>query len=140
MSTADASEPSRRPGRPRKWANEAERVRAYRQRKAEEHASVDELRVERRILKRQLSAALRGRTRAEAALERAIARIERLESDLERTQEHVRSTEADLVFARSRIRELLERHDPAALVATRQPALSRQQRRAMERNQRKRKG
>lgn len=138
MSTADAPEPSRGPGRPRKWANEAERVRAYRQRKAEEHASVDELRVERRVLKRQLSDALRGRTRAEAALGRATARIERLESDLERTQEHLRSTEADLAFARSRIRELLERHDPTALVTMRQPALSRQQRRAMERNQRKR--
>lgn len=113
-------------------------MRAYRQRKAEEHASVDELRVERRVLKRQLSDALRGRARAETALERATARVERLEAELERTQEHARSTEADLAFARSRIRELLERHDPSALVAMRQPALSRQQRRAMERSKRKR--
>ena len=139
MSAADPPEPSRRPGRPRKWANEAERVRAYRQRKAEEHANVDELRVERRVLKRKLSDALRGRARAEAALERAMARIERLESDLERTEASLRSTETDLAFARSRIRELLERHDPAALVTTREPGLSRQQRRAMERNKRKRK-
>jgi hypothetical protein len=114
-------------------------VRAYRQRKAEEHASVDELRVERRVLKRQLSDALRGRARAEAALQRAAARVERLESDLDRTQASLRSTEADLAFARSRIRELLEGHDPAALVATREPGLSRQQRRAKERNERKRK-
>jgi hypothetical protein len=139
MSIGDAPEPARRPGRPRKWANEAERVRAYRRRKAEEHASVDELRVERRVLKRQLSDALRGRTRAEAALERATTRVERLESDLERTQAQLRTTEADLAFARSRNRELLKRHDPAALVPSREPGLSRQQRRAMERNERKRK-
>lgn len=113
-------------------------MRAYRQRKAEEHANVDELRVERRVLKRQLSDALRGRARAEAALQRATARIEGLESDLERTQASLRSTEADLAFARSRIRELLERHDPAP-VTPREPALSRQQRRAMERNERRRK-
>ena len=114
-------------------------MRAYRQRKAEEHAGVDELRVERRVLKRQLSDALRGRARAEAALLRATARIESLESDLERTQASLRSTEADLAFARSRIRDLLERHDPSAPTSTREPGLSRQQRRAKERNERKRK-
>jgi len=113
-------------------------VRAYRQRKAEEHANVDELRVERRVLKRQLSDALRGRARAEAALQRATARIESLESDLERSQASLRNTEADLAFARSRVRELLERHDPAP-GTPREPALSRQQRRAMERNERRRK-
>lgn len=105
MSTAEAPEPPRGPGRPRKWSNEAERVRAYRQRKAEEHASVDELRVERRVLKRRLSDALRGRTRAEAALERAAARIASLESDLERTQARLRNAEADLASAQSRVRE-----------------------------------
>ncbi|MDQ3574525.1 MAG: hypothetical protein M3378_07605 [Actinomycetota bacterium] len=113
-------------------------MRAYRQRKAEEHASVDELRAERRVLKRQLSDALRGRARAEAALQRAAARIESLESDLERTQARLRSTEADLAFARSRIRELPERHDPAAPTTTREPGPNRQQRRAKERNERKR--
>lgn len=114
-------------------------MRAYRQRKAEEHASVDELRAERRVLKRHLSDAVRGRTRAEAALERAAARIPSLESDLDRTQAQLRSTEADLTFARSRIRELLERHDPAVLVTSREPGFGRQQRRAMDRNERKRK-
>lgn len=95
--------------------------------------------MERRVLKRQLSDALRGRNRAEAALERATKRIESLESDLERTQAQLRSIEVDLALARSRIGELLERHDPAALVTTRDPGLSRQPRRAMERNERKRK-
>jgi hypothetical protein len=113
-------------------------VRAYRQRKAEEHASADELRVERRVLKRQLSDALRGRARAEAALERALKRIEVLEGELERMDARRRRAEADLGFARSKILELLERHDPAALVTTREPGLSRQQRRAMERNKDKR--
>jgi chromosome segregation ATPase len=113
-------------------------VRAYRRRKAEEHANVDELRVERRVLKRQLSDALRGRARAEAALQRATARIESLESDLERTQARLRSTEADLAFARSRIRGLLEQRGTAAPATSPEPTLSRQQRRAMERDERRR--
>lgn len=66
------------------WANEAERVRVYRQRKAEEQADVDQLRVERRQLRRQLSDAVRGRTRAEAAAERAESRAESLTSEVER--------------------------------------------------------
>lgn len=131
-------EPSRGPGRPRKWANEAERVRAYRQRKAEEHASVDELRVERRLLRRQLSDAIRGRTHAETALDRARRRVDALESDLERVRSELRRSEADLEFARSRIRELLKRHDPSALATKREPGLSREQRRAMECNKRQR--
>lgn len=139
MSTADAPEPPRGPGRPRKWANEAERVRAYRQRKAEEHVSVDELRLERRVLKRQLSDALRGRARAESALARATARIESLESALERTEARLRSTETDLACAQSHFRELLEQRGPAAQASSPEHALSRQQRRARERNERKRK-
>lgn len=114
-------------------------MRAYRQRKAEEHASVDELRVERRILKRQLSDALRGRARSETALARATARIENLESALERTQARLQNTEMDLAFAQSRFRELLEQPVPAAPVTSHGPTLSRQQRRAMERDERKRK-
>jgi predicted nucleic acid-binding Zn-ribbon protein len=136
--SAGEDEERRGPGRPRKWVNEAERVRAYRQRKAEEHASADGLRVERRVLKRQLSDALRGRTRAEAALDHATTRIEALEAELERTRAKSRKVEADLGSARSKMRELLEKHDPAALVTTREPGLGREQRRAMERNKRKR--
>lgn len=114
-------------------------MRAYRQRKAEEHASVDELRVERRVLKRQLSDALRGRARAETALERATARIESLESALERTQARLRKAETDLASAQSRFRELREQRGPAVPVISPEPAPSRQQRRAMDRNERKRK-
>lgn len=113
-------------------------MRAYRQRKVEEHASVDEMRVERRVLKRQLSDALRGRARAETALERATARIESLESALERTQARLLKTETDLASAQSRLRELLEQRRPSAPVPSPDPALSRQQRRARERNERKR--
>jgi len=138
VTASDGAEERRGPGRPRKWANEAERVRAYRQRKAEEHASVDELRAERRVLKRQLSDATRGRARAEAALNRATKQIEALEAELDRTRARTRRAEADLGFARSKIRELLEKHDPAVLVTVREPGISRQQRRAMERNERKR--
>jgi chromosome segregation ATPase len=138
VTAADGVEERRGPGRPRKWASEADRVRAYRQRKAEEHASADELRVERRVLKRQLSDATRGRARAEAALDRATKQIEALEAELERTRARTRRAESDLGFARSKIRELLEKHEPAALVTSREPGISRQQRRAMERNKRKR--
>ena len=113
-------------------------MRAYRERKAEEHASVDELRVERRTLKRQLSDATRGRARAEAALERETKRAERLEAELERARDRLRAVEADLRWARSKNRELVERYDPAALITTREPGLGRQQRRAMQRNKRKR--
>jgi hypothetical protein len=62
-----------------------------------------------------------------------------LESALERTQARLRNTETDLASAQSRFRELLEQRGPAAPVASSEPALSRQQRRAMERNERKRK-
>jgi hypothetical protein len=112
-------------------------VRAYRQRKADEHANVDELRVERRVLKRQLSDAIRGRARAEAALDRATTRIQRLEFELERSAARHRRAEVDLGFARSKIQKL-QQHDPIALISSREPGLSREQRRAMERNKRKR--
>lgn len=101
MPTADVPQERRGPGRPQKWATEAERVRAYRQRKAEEHANVDELRVERRTLKRQLSDALRGRQRAEAALERAAKRAVVLEADLERTREQLHKAHQEIGWLRS---------------------------------------
>lgn len=101
-------------------------MRAYRQRKAEEHASVDELRVERRALKRHLSDALRGRAREESALARAAARIESLESTLERTQARLQTAQTDLASAQSRFRELLEQRVSAATVSSPEPALSRQ--------------
>src|SRR4051812_46121444 len=79
MSAAPREE-GRGPGRPRKWATEAERARAYRDRKAAEHADVKELRRERRILKQKLAAAARGRDRAEAVADRAAMRVADLEA------------------------------------------------------------
>ncbi len=96
------------------------------------------LRVERRTLKRKLSDATRGRARAEAALERETKRAERLQHEVARLRARVRTLEADLGWARSKCTELLERYEPSALVTTPGPGLSRQQRRAMERNKRKR--
>lgn len=98
MTTSEAPQNRRGPGRPRKWATEAERARAYRQRKAEEHAGADELRVERRVLKRQLSDAVRGRKRAEVAAQRSTARAEALTDDLARAQEQL--TRARLEISR----------------------------------------
>jgi peptidoglycan hydrolase CwlO-like protein len=57
----------RGPGRPRKWVNDAERVRAYRARKAAEQASVDELRRDRRRLRREVTALATKLDRAERA-------------------------------------------------------------------------
>lgn len=101
MTAADSSE-QRGPGRPRKWATEAERARAYRERKAEEHASADELRVERRTLKRQLSDAVRGRQRAEEALRRENARAERLAAELERARKQLGDAQATINSLRQR--------------------------------------
>lgn len=124
-------------GRPRKWATEADRARAYRERKAEEHASVDELRVERRVLKRKLSDALRGRDRAERALERASARADGLAAEVERVREQLREAKAQVSALRARNEELLGA-TPTTRPVEATPGLSRQQRRAMERNKRKR--
>lgn len=138
MPTADVPQERRGPGRPRKWATEAERVRAYRQRKAEEHANVDELRVERRTLKRQLSDALRERQRAEAALEHAAKRAVGLEADLERAREQLHEAHQEIGWLRSTNEQLVAERNSETVNATREPSLSREQRRAMERNRRKR--
>lgn len=141
MSMSAGPKERRGPGRPRKWATDAERARAYRERKAAEHSDVDELRLERRVLKRQLSDAVRGRTRAEAATKRAEARANALEAELARA-------ERDLEWAQTEARYLsdsLARYSeakPAEASAAPPPqtaGLSRQQRRAMERSQRRHK-
>lgn len=133
----------RGPGRPRKWETEAERARAYRHRKAEEHANVDELRVERRVLRRQLSDALRGRQRAEAAAAKAAARADALTDDLVRAEAELARAQAE----NERLRKTIEAQRPMTRTGPAQapstpvtpPGLSRQQRRAMERNKRRRK-
>jgi hypothetical protein len=58
---------------------------------------------------------------------------------MERTQARLRRAETDLADARSRLLELIELHRQAPPIASPEPTLSRQQRRAMERNERKRK-
>ncbi len=77
-------------------------MRAYRQRKAQEHADVDELRIERRVLKRQLSDAVRGSARSEVALERANKRVDALEADLARTGERLDRAEREISWLRSK--------------------------------------
>lgn len=138
MASSEAPDDRRGPGRPRKWATEADRARAYRQRRAEEQAGADELRVERRVLKRQLSDAVRGRQRAEVSAQRATARAEALADDLALAREQLARTRSEI----SRLEETIEA-ERLAHRGERQPVevqagLSRQQRRAMERNERKR--
>lgn len=114
-------------------------MRAYRQRKAEEQADVDALRVERRSLKRQLSDAVRGLQRAETALEREHRRADRLQDELDRARGRLKRAEDEIGWLRSRNEAPRPaEHEPATLDATRGPSLSRQQRRAMERKKEKR--
>ena len=133
-----AQEPRRGPGRPRKWANEAERVRAYRQRKAEEQADADQLRVERRQLRRQLSDAVRGRARAEVAAGRAEARAESLTSEVERLRTRAERDRATIErLSRELERErLAHRAAPQSVEIVSEPMkLNRAQRRRQARKQ-----
>ena len=66
-------EPGKGPGRPRKWADDAERARAYRLRRAAELADPEGLRAERRTLRRQVGHL----TRKLARLEGSLAGVER---------------------------------------------------------------
>ena len=62
-------EPGKGPGRPRKWADDAERARAYRLRRAAELADPEGLRVERRTLRRQVGHLTRKLARVKDTLE-----------------------------------------------------------------------
>lgn len=61
-------EPGKGPGRPRKWADDAERARAYRLRRAAELADPEGLRAERRTLRRQVGHLARKLARLEDSL------------------------------------------------------------------------
>lgn len=67
------NEPGRGPGRPRKWASDADRARAYRLRRAAELADPEGLRAERRTLRRQVGHL----TKKLARLEDSLAGVER---------------------------------------------------------------
>lgn len=138
MSMSAAPEERRGPGRPRKWATEAERARAYRERKAAEFSSADELRLERRVLKRQLGDAVRGRTRAEAATERATARVAALEEELARAERELDRVRSEVRYLRDSLARYAETKPSAASAEPppQTPGLSRQQRRAIERHNR----
>ena len=128
------------PGRPRKWANDAERARAYRERKAAERANVDELRRDRRSLRRQLQVATRARERVESEVARIRARADRLDEYLARAQAEI----ARIRSENERLHTALEAERLSREPATNRPTanppapLSRQQRRALDRRQKKR--
>ena len=139
MSTSPPSDERRGPGRPRKWATEADRARAYRQRKALEHASIDELRVERRTLRRQLSDALRSRRRAEAAVARAEDRADRLGEQLAHVRQALDQARAEVTRLSVTLEaERIAHRPPPMPPEPSPPGLTRQQRRAMERANKKR--
>ena len=95
MAKGDAER--RGPGRPRKWADEAERKRAYRARLAEDMAEPARLRAELREarasirrLERELDRTDRGLTRAKAALANEKGARVRLEEQARLLGEQVR--------------------------------------------------
>lgn len=104
---ADDAEPApRKMGRPRKWASEAERKRAYRERLAADHAEPERLRGELRNARRQVADRDRRLVETERDLARAKAEIERRsrrEIELEGT---VRRLEAKVDDWRSRANAL----------------------------------
>jgi hypothetical protein len=89
-----APAPKRGPGRPRKWASNAERARAYRQRKASEHYALDELRRDRRNLHRQVTRLTAALDRERRRRESAEHRVHRLAAELEALQERLGRLEA----------------------------------------------
>jgi chromosome segregation ATPase len=104
----DAKAPPRR-GRPRKWASEAERKRAYRERLATDFAEPDRLRKE-----------LRNERRRVASRDRRIAQLHR---DLEESAARiaaVQAEKADLLMQHASLEEQLEWHrEKVRLYATR---------------------
>lgn len=109
--SGDIEDGRRRPGRPRVWASEAERKRAYRERLAADLAEPDrlrkELRAERRMIAekdREITRLKRDLARAEAAERAALDR----QADLQRI---VQGLEAKVDDWRSRAQALARRRE-----------------------------
>jgi peptidoglycan hydrolase CwlO-like protein len=101
----------RGPGRPRKWANDAERVRAYRARKAAEQASVDELRRDRRRLRREVTALATNLDRAERAATDAEQQAATLAAEVGQLNAKLKAMTAEL--ARLRLEMAASREAPS---------------------------
>jgi predicted RNase H-like nuclease (RuvC/YqgF family) len=98
--------PGRKVGRPRKWATEAERKRAYRERLAADLAEPQRLRRELRDARRKIQETdtrLSGLERELAAAQAEIKRRSRRETELQATVERLEERVADW---RSRAQEL----------------------------------
>jgi len=100
------SEQVRRPGRPRKWSSEAERKRAYRQRRAAELAVPLEL---REAAREALSEAADSRSAAEAA----IGEAERCRAKAAAAERRAWAAERKLAAEKTRARRLLAERDQA---------------------------
>jgi hypothetical protein len=101
----------RGPGRPRKWTDNAERARAYRQRKAAEHATADELRRERRNLQRRVA-------RLTESLDRSERRRQAVEHRAGRLAETVAHLRADVDALRA---ALQQRRDHVSITPSPEP-------------------
>ena len=122
----------RGPGRPRKWASEAERKRAYRSRRATELADPHRVRAEAREARDALAAARTELETARRAVQRAEQRALNAERRSAKLVEQLRAARGDTRrarMARDEARSLLKRklgsvkdanllrHDPDTLVA-----------------------
>jgi len=100
---------SRRPGRPRIWVDDAERARAYRARRALEHADPDRLRKERRALERRV-ARLRDALEKERRLrELGELRVARLSDALDRERRGRERAEGNVARLTTTLEELWTR-------------------------------
>lgn len=98
-SDRDPEESARGPGRPRKWATEAERARAYRQRRAAELAEPGALREERNALRRALR-------QVEGRLAKSEASWNRAERQRAVAADSAEELEKRLAFAQCKIDQL----------------------------------
>jgi len=132
ISSAVSEQARRGPGRPRKWASEAERKRAYRSRRATELADPRRVRAEAREARDALAAARTELETARRVVQRAEQRALNAERRSAKLVEQLRASRGDTRrarMARDEARSLLKRklgsvknanllrHDPDALVA-----------------------
>jgi chromosome segregation ATPase len=93
-------------GRPRIWENEAERKRAYRERKAAELAAPERLRQELREERKRVAAGDREIARLRRQLQDAQADLAASEQDRSDLEEQIASLRAQLVDWKGRARAL----------------------------------
>jgi hypothetical protein len=104
--TFDEDQPSKRRGRPRIWESEAERKRAYRERKAVQLAYPERLREQLQNERRRVAYRDRELARARAELGRAVEQLDASVRRQETLQRTIDKLEIEVEKWRSRTKEL----------------------------------